>query len=128
MFIAQSDHHRYGKLSKELKNDFTKGNNDYPTNLVSAFHLINEFKQWQPPMTTPASSRVAFAGCTCQSDDDWKKSAICHNCRKKGHIHPDCPKLAADNDSDVLQQSTDDNKCSSTAKSNKDGKGKKTKK
>ena len=29
MFITQSDRHRYGKLSEELDNSFTKGNDDY---------------------------------------------------------------------------------------------------
>ena len=42
MFIYQSDRRRYGKLSEELENSFTKGNDDYPDNLVSAYHLINE--------------------------------------------------------------------------------------
>ena len=30
--ICGSDQVRYGKMVEELQNDFTKGNNDYPTN------------------------------------------------------------------------------------------------
>jgi ribosomal protein S30 len=26
-------------------------------------------------------------------DKDWQKEAICHECGKKGHIRPNCPKL-----------------------------------
>jgi hypothetical protein len=39
MFIHQSDRRRYGKLSEELENSSTKGNDDYPDNLVSAYTI-----------------------------------------------------------------------------------------
>jgi hypothetical protein len=60
MFIHQSDCRQYGKLSEDLENSFTKGKDDYPENLVSAYHFINEFKCWQPKNTVPDSSGVAF--------------------------------------------------------------------
>jgi hypothetical protein len=41
MFIHQSDHCQCGKLSAYLENSFTRGNDDCPDNLVSAYHLIN---------------------------------------------------------------------------------------
>jgi hypothetical protein len=46
MLLHQSDRCRYGKLLEELKNDFTKGNDDYPLTLVNAYHLISEYKHW----------------------------------------------------------------------------------
>jgi hypothetical protein len=64
MFIRQSDRRRYGKLSEDLENSFTKGNDDYPDNLVSAYHLINEYKCWNPIRTAPEASSVAFATTT----------------------------------------------------------------
>ena len=40
-FVVDSDHKRYGRLVKELENDYTEGNNNYPTNMVKAYQLIN---------------------------------------------------------------------------------------
>ena len=40
-FIVASDPKRYGRLVEELENDYTKGNNNYPTNMVKAYQLIN---------------------------------------------------------------------------------------
>ena len=42
MFVHQSDKRRYGKLMEDLENSYTKGNDDYPQDLVSTYHLINE--------------------------------------------------------------------------------------
>ena len=96
MFIFQCDKKRYGKLSEELENAFTKGRDDYPSNVVSAYHLINEYKNWQPRSPVPDSSGVAFAqkGGKKKSDkdtEDWKKAAKCHHCGETGHIRPECP-------------------------------------
>jgi hypothetical protein len=97
MFIHQSDRRWYGKLSEELENSFTKGNDNYPNNLVSTYHLINEYKCWQPKSATPDSFGVAFApkgnGKVDQKNNDgsWQKKATCHHCGKIGHIRPNCP-------------------------------------
>jgi hypothetical protein len=106
MFIFQSDRRRYGKLSEELENSFTKGNDDYPDNLVSAYHLINEYKCWKPPSSTPDPTGVAFSQKGAKGkqdkpkDDSWHKKATCHNCGKLGHIRPNCPKLSDSDDKD----------------------------
>ena len=39
--IVASDPKRYGRLVEELENDYTKGNNTYPTNMEKAYQLIN---------------------------------------------------------------------------------------
>ena len=98
MFIHQSDRRRYGKLSEELENAFTKGNDDYPDNLVSAYHLLNEYKNWQPRSTIPDPTGVAFAqkggkknNKSDKDSEEWKKNAKCHNCGETGHIRPECP-------------------------------------
>ena len=106
MFIFQSDRRRYGKLSEEFENSFTKGNDDYPDNLVSAYHLINEYKCWKPPSSTPDPTGVAFSQKGAKGkqdkpkDDSWHKKATCHNCGKLGHIRPNCPKLSDSDDKD----------------------------
>ena len=35
-FVIASDPKRYGHLVEELENDYTKGNNNYPTNMVKS--------------------------------------------------------------------------------------------
>jgi hypothetical protein len=91
---------------EELENSFTKGNDDYPDNLVSAYHLINEYKNWQPRSAIPEPTGVAFtqkgAGKNNKDkNDDWKKEAVCHECGEKGHIRPNCPKRKEESDDDT---------------------------
>ena len=40
-FVIASDPKRYGRLVEELENDYTKGKNNYPTNMVKSYQLIN---------------------------------------------------------------------------------------
>ena len=51
---------RYGRLIEDLVNDYTKGNDNYPENMVKAYQLLNEFKNWKPRTTTPPAYVVAF--------------------------------------------------------------------
>jgi hypothetical protein len=125
MFVHQSDRRRYGKLSEELENAFTKGNDDYPDNLVSAYHLINEYKNWQPRSAIPESSGVAFTQKGSKKNkpkdndksEEWQKEATCHRCGEKGHIRPNCPHNEDDEDSEppkpkktILKKKTPDPK------------------
>jgi hypothetical protein len=123
MFIHQSDRGHHGKLCEDLENAFAKGNDDYSKNLVSAYHLINEFKCWQPKQSVPNPSGVAFAqtkgkgiakGDNKDKDDSWQKKFTCHHCNKVGHIRPNCPKLIDDEDAQ------DDDEVDTLSKSPKD--------
>ena len=38
-FVINSDLRRYGRLIEELENDYTKGNDNYPRNMVSFYHI-----------------------------------------------------------------------------------------
>ena len=60
-FVVNSDLKRYGRLIEELENYYTKGNDNYPRNMVKAYQLLNEYKQWNPIATLPESSGVAFS-------------------------------------------------------------------
>ena len=60
-FIVASDHKRYDRLVAELENDYTKGNNNYPTNMVKAYQLINEYTSWTPRTSLPEVSGVALS-------------------------------------------------------------------
>ena len=50
-FVINSDLRRYGRLIEELENDYTKGNDNYPRNMVKAYQLLNKYKQWNPRAT-----------------------------------------------------------------------------
>ncbi len=60
-FIQQADKKRYRKLQEELENYFTKGNNNYPTNMAKAYQLLNEFKNYVNGNRVAPSSGVSFA-------------------------------------------------------------------
>ena len=49
-----------GSLIEELENDYTKGNDNYPHNMVKAYQSLNEYNQWNPRATLPESSVDAF--------------------------------------------------------------------
>ena len=59
-FVIASNPNRYGRLVEELENYCTKGNNNYPTNMVKAYQLINEYKSWTPRTSLPEVSGVAL--------------------------------------------------------------------
>ena len=47
-------------MIKELENGFTQGQDGYPDNMVTAFKMINEYKNWQPSRIVETSG-TAFA-------------------------------------------------------------------
>ena len=106
VFIAQADKRRYGKLQEELENDFTKGNDNYPTDLVKAYHMLSEYKHYVPKPTPIDTNEVAFVQtekekkAAKQAKEEWMKTATCHGCGKKGHIKPNCPQKDTEDDSD----------------------------
>ena len=59
-FVINSNLRQYGRLIEELENEYTKGNDNYPHNMVKSHQLLNEYKQWNPRATLPESSGVAF--------------------------------------------------------------------
>ena len=101
-FVVASDPKRYGHLVEELENDYTKGNNNYPKNMVKGYQLINEYKSCTPRTSLPEISGVAFSqqgnSKASQRTAEWKKKAVCHNSGKKWHIKPDCTKPIINND------------------------------
>jgi len=52
-FICQSDGRRYGRLKEELENDKTKGNDNYPANMVSVYQLLNKYTHYMPRAYVP---------------------------------------------------------------------------
>ena len=103
-FVINSDLKRYGRLIEEFENDYTKGNDNYPHNMVKAYQLLNEYKQWNPRATLPEASGVAFSqqgtNKSAHRTTEWKKKATCHNCGQKGHIRPECSEPMTEDDDD----------------------------
>ena len=60
-FLCQSERKIYRKLLEELENNYTKGHSNYPTDLVTAYRMIIEYKNWQPRSSMPESDGVTFA-------------------------------------------------------------------
>ena len=90
-FISQADPLRYRRLKEELENDFTKGSDTYPQDMVRAYQLLNEYNNWTPKHHMPESTGVAFSQTVSVDNkkDDWKQKATCYHCGKKGHIRHD---------------------------------------
>ena len=100
--ISQVNPRRYGRLKEELENDFTKGSDTYPQDMVKAYQLLNEYKNWTPKHQIPESTGVAFSQTISvnKNKNDWNQKATCHHCGKKGHIRPDCPEIEQDSEKD----------------------------
>ena len=60
-FLCQRDRKLYVRLLEELEKNFTKGNSNYPTDLVTSYRMISKHKKWQPRSSVPESDGVAFA-------------------------------------------------------------------
>ena len=79
-FVVASNPKCYGRLVEELENDYTKGNNNDPTNIVKSYQLINEYKSWTPRTALPEVSGVAFSQegnpKSAQRTTEWKKKAV----------------------------------------------------
>ena len=99
-----------------MQNNYTHGNDDYPSDLIKAYHMLNEYQHWMPTKKQDVDTNlVAFA----QAEEDkkkrqnggggnnggsnntnWHKTVTCHHCGKKGHIKPNCPDKDKDLESD----------------------------
>ena len=120
-FVINSDLRQYGRLIEGLENDYTKGNDNYPRNMVKAYQLLNEYKQWNPSATLHESSGVAFSqqgndNKSAHRTTEWKKKATCHNCGQKGHIRPECPEPKTENDDNKKEDDNNPDKKSSNKK------------
>ena len=81
MFTAQADKKWCSKLQEELVNDYIKGNNNYPEDLVKAYQLLSEYKNYQPKAMVTDASGVTFTQKGKKGKksgmDDWNKDATC---------------------------------------------------
>ena len=105
-FLRGSDSTRYGKLKEDLENDYSQGNNKYPHTITEAYQFLTNYTQYKPKIKTEnINSGMSFANNNNNTTntnnkngefEEWAKTATCHECNKKGHIRPNCPKFKKD--------------------------------
>jgi hypothetical protein len=86
--LSTCDNSRYGKLTKDLENDFTKGTNLYPKTITEAYNLIVNYWQSKPSVRIFNDSEgITFTTIDTKpytkSERDTTK-VKCFNCNKKG--------------------------------------------
>ena len=93
IFIQQSSHH---KLKSALKDDFAKGQDNFPKNRQAALHLLDKYSKSQPALTTSEGSsfntthsQASKKGAkrTISFDPNKWKDRTCRHCGEKGHPH-----------------------------------------
>ncbi|GAX15524.1 hypothetical protein FisN_6Hu141 [Fistulifera solaris] len=112
-YLKGLDRTRYGRLLGELKNDFAKGNDNYPQDLASAFALVNLYevprneshqhqrgthnqggnKTEQAKGSTPATNHTFVQGDVCViagNDGRTYPDILCYNCNSYGHYSGNC--------------------------------------
>ncbi|GAX20129.1 hypothetical protein FisN_17Lu131 [Fistulifera solaris] len=114
VFIQGLDKTRYGTFIGELKNDYVKGNDHYPTDLATAFALVNLY---EVPKNAPAQQQHRAAhltreqgpkaeattvgnftftqaqtsdGVVTGNDGRVFPDVLCYNCNLYGHYAGNC--------------------------------------
>ena len=125
-FLKRADRERYGGLWSKLENQFTRGLDHYPSDIVGAYNLLLNYKP--PPRqqqrrqhneeTADDVSALTFlqnAPPTPGTDGVTHPSIKCYNCNVKGHYADVCPScdgvtlLQVEPDvADIIPDTTDD--------------------
>ena len=113
-FLKGSDSVRYGKMKEDLENDYSQGNNKYPHTITEAYQFLMNYKQYKPKESYSGNnnSGMSFVNNNNNNNEssntEWHKTATCHNCKKKGHIKPNCPDYKTES-ANVNTNNNDDN-------------------
>jgi hypothetical protein len=89
-YIAAYNKTRYGKLLEDLENDFTKGTNNYPVNVTSAYNLVINYKNYLKAgcHLINDTQGVSFANVGKRQVDRSKEK--CYSCNALGLYANDC--------------------------------------
>jgi hypothetical protein len=103
-FLKRADRRRFGTLWADLKNQFSRGNNQYPTNLTAAYSLLVNFKppKRDKPRRNPRSQEPAVekedgitfmqaGGVIACADVVTHTHFTFFRCEHNGHYADKCP-------------------------------------
>ena len=100
-FLKRADKGRYGGLWTELENDYSRGQNHYPTDLTNAYNLLLNYKAAPVPRNHQRErsnndevSGVSFlqSGDPTPGADNITHARVkCFNCQLYGHYADNCP-------------------------------------
>jgi len=103
-FLKRADHRCFGTLWADLENQFSRGNNQYPTGLTAAYSLLVNFKppKRDEPRRNPRSQEPAVeeedgitfmqaGGVIAGADGVTHTHVTCFRCEHKGHYADKCP-------------------------------------
>jgi hypothetical protein len=89
-FLSGADKARYGKLFEDLENDYTKGIHYCPTNVISAYHLLVDYNNFQRPASRVHTDSEAVSFANVKRVNQYKSDIKCYNCNKLVHYANDC--------------------------------------
>jgi hypothetical protein len=118
-FLKRADKRRYGGLWSDLENQFTRGTDDYPSDLTGAYNLLLNYK---PPPFQQYGRREnrgeeeEISGMTFLqnstpvpgTDGATHERIKCYNCQNTGHYAGECPQESRDQQGVQLLQVAQD--------------------
>jgi hypothetical protein len=121
-FLKRADQQRYGGLWNELENNFTRGQDQYPADLTSAYNMLLNYKATSTPQhtrrarqreetTTDDLSGVSFLqqGAPVPGANGQLHATItCYRCQGRGHYADQCPTPDDNTDENVQLLQTED--------------------
>ncbi len=95
MILQGSDNSRFYQLKTDLANDMTKGQDNFPKNIVKTTHLLNNYKvpARQQHVKDPNNNGVAFVQSMGGTAPPLVGDILCWHCGKKEHYRSNCPEL-----------------------------------
>ena len=133
-FIYKSDQERYSKLKEDLHNDYMKGSDNYPENLVDAFGMLTNYKLPTSRGGNAKSTGVAFSqkgkknsnnnrgnnnnNNNTNSNNNNAKDVECFNCKQKGNFARNCPNKSNTSNTNVSNDANGNNNSNKSVKFN----------
>jgi hypothetical protein len=102
-FIKRADRKVYGGLCSELENNYTRGHDQYPEDLTSAYGLLLNYKAPPPTRFNKQEEQINEEGMGLSflqnkssvpgTDGVIHEKVKCYNCELYGHYASSCPKV-----------------------------------